>query len=101
VHAQQRADRVLSTATSDEAYQAGLRMLQREVDAVERSPRDALEEIRKIFGEKGVAKEGSTGERYGKSGWAKEGDVDVKPEQVEQNGHIYRLGPDGNYHPVQ
>jgi hypothetical protein len=63
VFAQQRAQHVLDTATSDEAYQSGLRFLQREIDAVERSPRDALNEIRKIFGPKGVEKEEPGGDR--------------------------------------
>ena len=59
VHAQERADRVLSTADSKEAYDAGLEQLRVEVNAVRNAPQEAAAELlRGIFNEEPAKVEG-------------------------------------------
>lgn len=69
VHAQQRAEKILNTADSDEAYQAGMDQLEMEAEAISQAPADARENLlKKLFGEGEGAKPSRTSPAPASSG---------------------------------
>lgn len=104
VNAQQHAEALLSTATSQEAYQAVIGQMQQEMDMALTAPEKVKERI--MSGIRGGHKEESKplGVAPSAPPAAKSGAPAAnpgKPERVIQNGYEYQLGPDGNYSPVR
>jgi hypothetical protein len=87
VHAQMRAEDVLGTVESNEAFRAGMKILKQEVDQVRQAGPDARKVIERVFGAEGLAPE--------------EGGAGGAGEIRYFEGKPYRRGPNGEPVPVQ
>jgi hypothetical protein len=84
VHAQESAERLLSTVTSPESYRAVIAQLEAEMQAAKSAPDAVRKEILSRISGRHDAGAAPAGARS-------------KPPVVYQNGNEYRLQPDGSY----
>ena len=99
VYAQHRADEVLGTADSKEAFEAGMRILKQEVDQVRAAGPQTLYALQRIFGNDPKAID-PTARKELEDAAAGRGPMPAGDDIRYFEGRAYRRGPDGESIPV-